>query len=100
MAAKDGNQGPVGKTGTEDGEEKTRWTAGRGSAVATIHLTPHGKEDYYTISYWLDGKRRRQMFKTLTEAKAEASVIGTDLTKGDLGSAELTRNERAPFHRA
>ena len=82
------------------GTKKTRWTVGRGSAVVKIYLTPHGDSHFYTLSYWLDGKRKRQVFPTLKKARLEAGIIGNQMTKGDLGSADLTNADRASYQRA
>jgi integrase len=86
---------------TPEAEEKqTRWTVERGSAVVKIYLTPHRGADFYTLSYWLDGKRKRQVFSTLEKAKDEAATIATQITKGDLGAAELSCADRASYLRA
>jgi integrase len=81
-------------------KQQTVWKLGRGSAVVRIYLTPHGGQKYFTLSYWFDGKRKRQVFKKLKEAKEEASIALKDLSKADAGSAGLTKEERASYQRA
>jgi integrase len=84
----------------EENSRKRRWTVERGSASVKIYLTPHGKKKYYTISYWLDGKRKRQVFKTLQKAKDAAGDKATNMTNGDLGAAKLTNADSAAYFRA
>jgi hypothetical protein len=45
----------------------------RGSATVKIHRTPHRSESYFTVAYWMDGKRDRQVFPTLEKAKKVAA---------------------------
>ena len=80
--------------------KKTKWLVGRGSATVKIYLTPHGGKNYYTLSYWLDGKRKRQVFPSLQAAKNEAAVKAIAFTNGDLGAAKLTNAESAAYSRA
>ena len=80
--------------------KKTKWVVGRGSATVKIYLTPHGGNNYYTLSYWLDGKRKRQVFSTLQAAKDEAAVKAIAFTNGDLGAAKLTNADSAAYCRA
>ena len=81
-------------------EPKTKWSVERGSATVKIYLTPHGAEKYYTISYWTDGKRKRQVFPTLQQAKDVAAEKATQMTHGDLGVAKLTNADSAAYLRA
>jgi integrase len=80
--------------------KKSKWLVGRGSATVKIYHTPHGGKNYYTVSYWLEGKRKRQVFTTLQAAKDEAAVKAIAFTNGDLGAAKLTNAESAAFARA
>ena len=81
-------------------DAKTKWLVGRGSATVKIYLTPHGGKNYYTLSYWLAGKRKRQVFPTLQAAKDEAAVKAIAFTNGDLGAAKLTNADSAAYARA
>jgi len=81
-------------------KKQTKWIVERGSATARIYLTPHGTEKYYTVSYWTDGKRTRQVFPTLQAAKDVAAEKATQMTNGDLGAAKLTNADSAAYNRA
>ena len=88
------------KMGSGHDTKKTKWLVGRGSATVKIYLTPHAGKNYYTLSYWLDGKRKRQVFPSLQAAKNEAAVKAIAFTNGDLGAAKLTNAESAAYSRA
>ena len=49
---------------------------------------------------WVDSKRKRQVFPSLTKAIEEAKTAGGQLNKGDLGSAELSAVQRVGCVRA
>ena len=72
----------------------------RGSAVVKIYTTPCRGKKRYTISYWLDGTRKRQTFDNLDRAKTEAATAATQMTSGDLDVLELTSADRAAYLRA
>ena len=80
--------------------QQTKWIVERGSAVVKIYLTPRRKVNYYTISYWAEGKRKREVFKTLQAAKDVAATKATQMTKGDLRAAKLTDVDCAAYLRA
>ncbi len=88
------------KSGSDTNAKKTKWVVGRGSASVKIYLTPHGGKNYYTLSYWLDGKRKRQVFSTLQAAKNEAAIKAIAFTNGDLGVAKMTNADSAAYARA
>lgn len=79
---------------------KPRWKVITGSAIVKIYLTPSGSRELYTVSHWVDGKRLRQVFPSLEAAKAEASTLSGQLARGDAGSPDLTKAQRASFARA
>jgi len=81
-------------------EEKTKWIVERSSVTVNIYRTPHGDENYFTISYWTDGKRNRQVFSTLKEAQKAAARKATDISNGNLGAAKLTNADSAAYNRA
>jgi len=83
-----------------DGSESKSWDVQVGSAVARVYFTPSGERELFTVSYWVDGKRKRSVLATLEKAIAEAKKAGTELTKGNLGAAELSNAERAASLRA
>ena len=76
------------------------WIVERGSATVKIYLNPHGSENFYTLSYWMDGKRKRQVFPMLEQAKKVAAEKATQMTNGDLGAAKLTNADSAAYFRA
>jgi integrase len=86
--------------GSGQDAKKTKWIVGRGSATVKIYLTPHGGKNYFTLSYWLEGKRKRQVFPTLQAAKDEAAVKAVAFTNGDLGAAKMTNADSAAYSRA
>ena len=80
--------------------KKTKWSVGRGSTTVRIYRTPHGKRDYYTLSYWINGKRKRQVFPTLQAAKYEANIKAVAFSNGDLGVVQMTNADSAAYCRA
>ena len=72
----------------------------RGSATVKIYRTPCRGKDRYTLSYWLNGTRKRQTFDDLDRAKTEAASAATQITSGDLDVLELTSADRAAYLRA
>ena len=96
------NQEAEAKTTAEtaETEEISKWIVNRGSATVRIYLTPHGKENYFTISYWLDSKRHRQVFPTLKKAKAAATTKAEEMDKGHHGAVKLTNADSAAYVRA
>jgi hypothetical protein len=84
----------------KDGSETKSWEVRLGSALLKVYFTPSGSRELYTISYWIDGKRKRQVFPTLEAAIAEAKTVGGQLTKVDFGSVDLPAAERMAAARA
>jgi integrase len=72
----------------------------RGSAVVKIYRTPTKGYDSFTLSYYVDGVRRRPTFPTLDQARTEAEIKATELTRGDLDTAKLTSADCASYTRA
>jgi len=81
-------------------EPETKWAVTRGSATVRIYLTPHGQENYFTVSFWMDGKRHRQVFPTLKQAKTVAADKAQKISNGQLGAAKLTNADSASYFRA
>ena len=80
--------------------EITLWEIRVGSAISKIYFTPSGTRELFTLVYWLDGKRKREVFPTKEKAVAAAKSANTELGKGDLGAADLTAQERVACARA
>jgi len=72
----------------------------RGSANVKIYKTPCRGVDCFTLSYWVDGVRKRQAFDNLEAAKTEAAASAARLTAGDLDVLTLTSADRAAYLRA
>ena len=70
--------------------EITLWEVRVGSAISKIYFTPSGERELFTLVYWLDGKRKREVFPTKEKAVAAAKSANKELGKGDLGAADLT----------
>jgi len=81
-------------------KEQTKWTVERGSSTVRIYLTPHGEENYFTVSYWMDGKRHRQVFPTFKQAKKAATTKAEEMDRGQHGAVKLTNADSAAYNRA
>jgi len=68
--------------------------------LVRVYLTPSGKRQLYTVAYWVDGKRVRQVLPSYDKAIAEAKKTGEQLNRGDKGGAEFTGAQRAACLRA
>ncbi len=76
------------------------WLVGVGSAQVKVYCTPHGTRQLYTISFWVDGKRVRQVFPTVGKAIAEAKEAGKRLNTGEVSVARFSSADWAAFERA
>jgi integrase len=72
----------------------------KGSATVKIYLTPSRGCDLYTLSYWVNGKRKRPTFASLGDARKEAAKVVATLDKGEFSDATLDREARAAYCRA
>jgi len=85
-------------------EKETKWVVETGSSRVKIYYTPDktakGEVPFFTISYWMKGKRVRQMFPTLKAAKKAAKKKADELDQGDHGAAKLTNEDSAAYLRA
>ena len=96
---------PAGNSAPEKTPEKeTKWIVETGSSRVKIYYTPDhtpkGEIPFFTISYWMKGKRERQMFPTLKAAKKAAKKKADELDSGDHGAAKLTNPDSAAYLRA
>jgi len=80
--------------------EITLWEVRVGSAISKIYFTPSGERELFTLVYWLDGKRKREVFPTKEKAVAAAKSANKELGKGVLGAADLTAPQRVACARA
>ncbi|HZM05042.1 MAG TPA: site-specific integrase [Candidatus Saccharimonadales bacterium] len=76
----------------------------RGSATVKIYEAKFAKagREYvnYTLSYWHRGKRVRQAFASLQDAKDHAAARATELANGDLSILSLKAEDGAAYRRA
>ena len=82
------------------GPDREIWDVRVGSALLTVYFTPSGDRELFTISYWVDGKRKRQVKSSLDLAIAEAKSVGRQLARGDFGTVELSAADRVSADRA
>ena len=83
------------------GETDTEiWDVRVGSALLTVYFTPSGERKLFTVSYMVDGKRKRQVKSSLDLAIEEAKSVGRQLARGDFGTIELTAAQRVAADRA
>lgn len=83
------------------GETDTEiWDVRVGSALLTVYFTPSGERKLFTVSYMVDGKRKRQVKSSLDLAIEEAKSVGKQLARGDFGTIELTAAQRVAADRA
>jgi integrase len=83
-----------------DGSVSKCWDVQVGSALVRVYFTPSGERELFTVSYWVDGQRKRSVAPTLELAIAAAKAAGGELNKGDLGAAELSAPQRVACARA
>ena len=76
------------------------WEVRVGSSISKVYFTPSGKRELFTLVYWLDGKRKREVFPTKEKAIAAAKSANMELAKGDLGAADLSAKDRVGCARA
>jgi integrase len=71
----------------------------KGSIVVKIYHTPRKKDGYdsYTVSYWHDGKRKREVLADPEEALARAQKLVKDLHKGKPRVAEMTTEQAEEY---
>ena len=84
----------------KDGSEIVFWEVRVGSAIAKVYFTPSGERDLFTLAYWIDGKRKREVFPTKEAAIEAAKAAGGGLTSGKILGPELSAKQRASCARA
>jgi integrase len=76
-------------------------TVKRGSVSAKIYRTPTSTGyDSFTLVYWQDKTRKREVFGDLAEAKKRGGEVVGALAKGEIGAANITAQDAAAFLRA
>jgi len=85
---------------TWKGKEIAYWEVRVGSSLAKVYATPTGNRVRYSVVYWLDGQRKRELFNSKEEALEAAKKTGSDLGKPDFGGAGITGTVRLACERA
>ncbi len=71
------------------------------SVSARIYRTPTSNGyDSFTLVYWQDKTRKREVFGDLAEAKKRGGEVVGALAKGEIGAVSLTAQDAAAFMRA
>ncbi len=68
--------------------------------LVKIYRTPTKGFVNYTVAYYLNGKRHRQLFADLKKARKEANRVAAQIEKGQLKPLTLTDAERDSYLRA
>ena len=76
------------------------WLVEVGSAHVKVYRTPSGERELYTISYWIDRKRKRLVFPTWEKAIEEAKTLGGQMAGGDMSIPQLSSADWAAYARA
>lgn len=76
------------------------WLVEVGSAHLKVYMTPFRKKEFYTLSYWVDGKRVRRVYPTQEAAIHEAKEAGKRLAKGVAGVPEVSSADWACYSRS
>lgn len=76
---------------TELVEETFPINADRGGIKVRIYLTPTSNGyDAFTVTYYQDGKRQREQFGSLADARKRAKGITDSLVRGEVHGASMT----------
>lgn len=76
-------------------------TVKAGSVSAKIYRTPTGNGyDSFTLVYWQDKTRKREVFGDLAAAKKRGGEIVGALAKGEIGAVNISAQDVAAFLRA
>lgn len=72
--------------------------ANSGGIMVRIYLTPTSNGyDSFTVSYYQEGKRKREAFGSLAEARKRAKNIHDSLVSGAVQGASMTNHDREAF---
>ena len=95
---------PASPNSPDSPKKETKWVVEKGSSRVRIYYTPDltdkGEIPFFTISYWMKGKRERHVYPTLKAAKKAAKKKAEELDRGDHGAAKLTNADSAAYFRA
>ena len=90
------------KSGKGDDTSKTItfWEVRVGSAISKVYSTPTGGRELFTLSYWVDGQRKREVFPSKESAIEAARNTNKDLGSGNLTAPEIPPKDRVACARA
>ena len=83
-----------------DGTESVFWEVRVGSVAAKVYYTPHRQRDFFTVVYWVDGKRNRILLPTKEAAIEAAKGKCKDFNSGKLVAPDLSAGELLACSRA
>jgi integrase len=83
-----------------DGTENVFWEVRVGSVAAKVYYTPHGHRDFFTVSYSVDGKRKRVLLPTKEAAIEAAKGKCRDFSSGKLVAADFSAEQLLACARA
>jgi integrase len=72
----------------------------RGSCLVKIYQDQRPAGTYYRVIYYLGGKRHRLVFRSLSDAKAEAEAKASQLSRGDMDAAQINNRDRLIYGRS
>jgi integrase len=68
-----------------------------GSATVKIYQGKSGKYDLFTVTYYLNGKRQRDAFGKLADARARATEVATQIARGEANMLTLSSADRESY---
>jgi integrase len=80
--------------------EKFPLTVKSGSSSVKIYQDKSKGTPYYTVAFYLGGKRKKLNFCDIQTAKREASAKAAQLSRGDIDAAQLNGKDRLMYGRA
>src|SRR5437868_4616832 len=68
-----------------------------GSAAVKIYQGKSGEYDLFTVTYYLNGKRQRDAFGKLSDARARATEVATQIARGEADMLTLSSADRESY---
>jgi hypothetical protein len=78
----------------------TFWEVRVGSAISKVYSTSAGERELFTLSCWVDGQRKREVFPSKQAAIEPARNTNKDLGSGNLTAPEISPKDRVVCARA
>ena len=80
--------------------EKFPLTIKSGSSSVKIYQDKSKGTPYYTVSFYIAGKRKKLNFSDIQKARREASAKAAQLARGDIEATQLNGKDRLTYGRA